>query len=466
MSARGTSPRSYGGESPWQPRFERERAARKEAERLLEEKSRELYSLNEQLREAQEVLEERVRERTRELEASRQEALRASEAKSDFLANMSHEIRTPITAILGFSELAIEQVRDPEVLKFVQTIDRNGRHLLDLVNDILDLSKIEAGKVEIEELPCSVDQLTGEVTSLLAGRASQQGLTLEFEKVGSVPEAVETDPMRLRQILLNIIGNAIKFTPEGSVRVQLRAARESGAIRLVFDVIDTGVGIGPDKVDRIFSEFEQADTSITRRFGGTGLGLALSRRMASMLGGEVELVHSEPEVGSTFRVTIRAADIGAPWSGIPTPAPRNEASLPVESLPSLEGLRVLLVEDSPTNRNLFVFLLEREGIQLGIACDGREALAEVERANAADEAYDVILMDMQMPVLDGYSAAAELRRRGETTPIIALTAQAMVGDRERCLAAGCTAYVPKPVDRRMLLCEILAAVTLESDPTA
>lgn len=466
MSARGTSPRSNGGESPWQPRFERERAARKEAERLLEEKSRELYSLNEQLREAQEVLEERVRERTRELEASRQEALRASEAKSDFLANMSHEIRTPITAILGFSELAIEQVRDPEVLKFVQTIDRNGRHLLDLVNDILDLSKIEAGKVEIEELPCSVDQLTGEVASLLAGRASQKGLTLEFEKVGSVPEAVETDPMRLRQILLNIIGNAIKFTPEGSVRVQLRAARESGAIRLVFDVVDTGVGIGPDKVDRIFSEFEQADTSITRRFGGTGLGLAISRRMASMLGGEVELVHSEPEVGSTFRITIRAADIGAPWSGIPTPVPRSEARLPVESLPSMEGLRILLVEDSPTNRNLFVFILEREGIQLGIACDGREALAEVERAHAADEAYDVILMDMQMPVLDGYSAAAELRRRGETTPIIALTAQAMVGDRERCLAAGCTAYVPKPVDRRMLLSEILAAVTLESDPTA
>lgn len=466
MSAPGTSPRSNGGESPWQPRFERERAARKEAERLLEEKSRELYSLNEQLREAQEVLEERVRERTRELEASRQEALRASEAKSDFLANMSHEIRTPITAILGFSELAIEQVRDPEVLKFVQTIDRNGRHLLDLVNDILDLSKIEAGKVEIEELPCSVDQLTGEVTSLLAGRASQKGLKLDFEKVGSVPEAVETDPMRLRQILLNIIGNAIKFTPEGSVRVQLRAVRESGAIRLVFDVVDTGVGIGPDKVDRIFSEFEQADTSITRRFGGTGLGLAISRRMASMLGGEVELVHSEPEVGSTFRITIRAVDIGAPWSGIPTPVPRSEASLPVESLPSMEGLRVLLVEDSPTNRNLFVFILEREGIQLGIACDGREALAEVERAHAADEAYDVILMDMQMPVLDGYSAAAELRRRGETTPIIALTAQAMVGDRERCLAAGCTAYVPKPVDRRMLLSEILAAVTLESDPTA
>ena len=364
---------------------------------------------------------------------------------------MSHELRTPMTAILGFAETLLDDtLSEQELLESKRTILRNGRHLLRLVNDILDLSKIEAGRVEVEQTEVNPTALALEVVSLLRVRADRKkiGLSVEFGDV--LPSAFETDPLRLRQILTNLLGNAIKFTETGGVR--LRIALDDERKTISFSVHDTGIGIDRSKFSRLFEPFSQADTSTTRKFGGTGLGLTISRRLAEMLGGRIE-VESVVGEGSTFTVSLPVE------SGIslvhgeektvdaPAPTPRPTRT----GLPSLDGIDLLYAEDGPDNRKLVRHFLERAGARVTAVENGRLAVDAVLAAELLGSPFEVILMDMQMPVLDGYGAVRELREQGIETPVIALTAHAMAGDRERCLEAGCDEYSTKPVKRGELI---------------
>jgi len=395
-----------------------------------------------------------VQQRTRELAAAKSEAEDANRSKSEFLANMSHEIRTPMTAILGYSE----QLLDPDLGRSdfdqaVGIIRRNGDHLLQVINDILDLSKIEAGKLEVERVACSPLQIVADVLDLLRNRASAKGLLLQAECDGPLPEAIHSDPTRLRQILFNLVGNSIKFTERGSITLRISLQRGGSDSFLRCDVTDTGIGMDAEQVSRLFHAFSQADASTTRRFGGTGLGLAISRHLAQLLGGDVTVV-SQPGVGSTFRLTVATGslqDVGMLADPVVGKHPaQTGASLPLP--PSrLLPVRVLLAEDGRDNQMLVKAILSKAGATCDVAADGRAA---VDRALAAERdgaPYDAILMDMQMPVLDGVAATAELRASGYRRPIIALTANAMESDRNRCLAAGCNDFASKPIDRAKLL---------------
>jgi CheY-like chemotaxis protein len=370
----------------------------------------------------------------------------ANREKSYFLANMSHEIRTPLGAILGFTEA----LRDPNLSvrereRYLQILTRNGRALAELIDDILDLSKVEAGFLEIENSKISVTELVSDVVSLLQVKAEAKSLKLFASVDPSVPAYVMSDPIRLRQIILNIVGNAIKFTNGGEVRVEVQPLQEADAGRdlLAIYVKDTGAGISHKAAQRLFNPFTQADSSTTRKFGGTGLGLALSRRLARALGGDVVLEKSAVGVGSEFRITIPAV---IPLTEDMQIATSNQAAA-TSSLAhhSLKGLRVLLAEDSLDNQELIKRLLDKQGVATELADDGVQA---VEKALHDD--YDLVLMDMQMPHLDGYSATRELRRAGFCGPIVALTANAMRNDREKCLAAGCSDYLSKPIDANKL----------------
>ena len=362
-----------------------------------------------------------------ELKIARQQAEHANRAKSAFLATMSHEIRTPLAAILGYSEILKDETLEPEErLEFLTTITRNGVALTRLIDDILDLSKVEAGQIEPELMDFSLAEMLGEIRSLFEEQARSKELKFEMETTG-LPERVRTDPTRLRQILVNLIGNALKFTSQGSVQVWARL--QSGLLH--FQVRDTGIGLTEPQAARLFQPFSQGDGSTTRRFGGTGLGLALSRKLARALGGDVWLDSAEPDVGCCFHATVAAENCGTP---------ADVAEVPAHS-PQLRGLRVLLVEDLPDNQRLISHLLERAGVSVALAQDGQEGL---EKALAGG--YDVVLMDMQMPRLDGFTATRMLRQRGYRGPVVALTAHAMVEDRERIAECGCDAHLTKPID--------------------
>ncbi|MHB8899377.1 MAG: PAS domain S-box protein, partial [Thermoguttaceae bacterium] len=368
----------------------------------------------------------------------------ASRSKSEFLANMSHEIRTPMTAILGFAEILSGSIIEPEQLGAVTTIRRNGEHLLQIISDILDLSKIEAGKMEIEHIVLSPDEILNEVVKLMKIRADGKGLSLEVATAGLVPESVVSDPVRLRQILVNLVGNAIKFTEAGHIRVTM-AVETTGAGRgtLSVDVSDTGIGLSPKQIGELFHPFAQAEASTTRKFGGSGLGLAISRRLANMLGGDIT-VSSKVGEGSTFRVSI---PVGLAEPNRPAPQPARPTLSERTDAPRLD-YRVLLVEDGPDNQRLLSYLLRKAGAEVVLAENGQLA---VDKAQPPQSPFDVILMDMQMPVMDGYEATRTLRRNGYHGPIIALTAHAMKHDRQECIDAGCDDYLAKPVDRATLL---------------
>ncbi|MEM8757015.1 MAG: PAS domain-containing protein [Planctomycetota bacterium] len=382
----------------------------------------------------------------------------ANRAKSQFLANMSHEIRTPMTAILGYTELILAETRlEPAQREMISTIYRNGEHLLSLINDILDLSKIEAGKMTIEQIEFSPAEVLLGVRELMAERAAAKGIRFELDGQSRIPERMMGDPVRLRQILVNLVGNAIKFTAEGSVVVTARPvwSETTDATRLLIDVRDTGVGMKPDHIDLLFKPFQQADESMTRRFGGTGLGLSISQRLAQLLGGRI-LVESECGRGSTFTVALDVSD-ALPCRWVPLDTVRGELALsrdptPVPSAGALSlDARVLLAEDGADNQRLIAHHLRRAGAEVAIVENGRLALEAVADSERAGEPFDLVVMDMQMPEMDGYAASTELRRRGVTIPILALTAHAMDGDRERCIAAGCDEYLSKPVDRAKLV---------------
>jgi signal transduction histidine kinase/DNA-binding response OmpR family regulator len=392
----------------------------------------------------------------REIHSAKEAAEAASRAKSEFLANMSHEIRTPLNGILGFAAVLMnEPDTEPATQQeYLKTIHDSGRHLATLINDILDLSKIESEQVTIEIAPCSPHEIVAETVSILRVRAQERGLSLEYFWKSGVPESIETDPNRLRQILMNLIGNAIKFTEVGSIQVAARLQTGDDS-RLIIDVIDTGVGIDSKCLDRIFDPFVQADNSITRRFGGTGLGLSISRKLARLLGGNLT-VNSEVGRGSIFTVAIPTGPLDnvsmlrGTLSDMLAESPAAARQIPQR----LPPCRILLVEDGVTNRKLISLVLERAGATVRCAENGRIGVEAAEQG-----AFDLILMDMQMPVMDGYSATRELRWRGHTTPILALTAHAMSGDKQNCLDAGCTAYFSKPIDPNKLLqsiCEILS----------
>jgi signal transduction histidine kinase/CheY-like chemotaxis protein/HPt (histidine-containing phosphotransfer) domain-containing protein len=412
-----------------------------------------------QLQSHRDRLEEMVMLRTDELvhvnerlEGEKERAEQASRAKSAFLANMSHEIRTPMTAILGYSDVMLEPEQTvSERQDCLQIIRRNARHLLELINDILDLSKIEADRMTVEHLETDLPQLLSDVVSLLRPRAIEKGLSFEFEVNGSIPRRMKTDPLRLRQVLLNLLNNAVKFTSAGRVALRVGCQPSGQSVMVSFGVSDTGIGIAEGQLAALFEPFSQADNSTTRRFGGTGLGLSISRRLAELLGGAIG-VESKAGIGSTFTFTAPVGILGevemisnVTESLLPPPA-----HSPVAPASRLRG-RVLLVEDGPDNQRLISMLLRKAGLDVSVAENGRLGVDAVREATTQGRAFDLVVMDMQMPELDGYGAASELRRRGFDVPIIALTAHAMAEDRQKCLAAGCSDYLTKPVNKDLLL---------------
>ncbi|MFI4875361.1 MAG: ATP-binding protein, partial [Blastopirellula sp. JB062] len=402
-----------------------------------------------------------------ELSLAHQEAERASKIKSEFLANMSHEIRTPMTAIVGFSDILLEQnISEEEKRRSVGTIQRNGNHLLELINDILDLSKVEAGKFDIELRPMNPVDVIHDVQELLRDRAAAQENQLFIEWPAALPQTILSDSTRLKQALLNLVGNAIKFTHRGIVKivVECNFARR----QMNFHVIDSGIGMSPEQLRHIFQPFRQADASTTRNYGGTGLGLTITQQIAELLGGEI-FVESQPGRGSKFTLSVAAGDL----TGVPLLSTRNESpgAAPTEPVPHVHEKisgRILLVEDGPDNRRLIRFLLTKAGAQVSIAENGKLGLDAALQAWRSGKPYDVILMDMQMPVMDGYMAAAQVRKAGYSGPIIALTAHAMRGDIDKCLSAGCDAYLPKPIERKTFLTEIASRIRLAArhDTTA
>ena len=376
------------------------------------------------------------------LARARDDAERASGAKSDFLAILTHEIRTPMTAILGFADVLRDEWTEREFparqIDALARIQRSGRELLETINDLLDLSKIEAGKLELERIAFSPAELVAEVLEPLLPRAAELGLELALELFPPLPGVVQSDPARLRQVAVHLIENALAFTARGAVKVSLGVAHED-RVYLDLRVRDTGFGIPAERLATLFQPALRRASESASSTRGIGLGLAMCKRLTELLGGRIE-VESELGRGSTFRVLVPIAGAeGAPWS-------------PADAAAAHElRARVLVVDDGPDNLRLISHLLGRAGAQVVTASDGRAALAAVEEAERAARPFDVVLMDMQMPEMDGYTATAELRRRGFTRPILALTAHAVPGTRESCLAAGCDDFATKPVNRRELI---------------
>ena len=397
----------------------------------------------------------------------------ANRAKSDFLANMSHEIRTPMTAILGFADILAEEDDDElsreRRLEAIATIRRNGDHLLSIINDILDLSKIEAGKMTIELVPTNIATILNDIVTLMLPRAVAKHIQLRIEYATTVPETFLCDPLRLKQILINLTGNAIKFTDAGGVTLRVALQKDTVPTTLAFEVADCGIGMTEDQIAKLFQPFSQADETITRRFGGTGLGVAIARKLSQLLGGDLT-VTSTFGTGSIFTATVATGPLTQTVLRKPENThSRNRvttgASPKTEQSLSLAGVRVLYAEDGPDNQKLVALFLSKAGATVTPADNGLlavQAMCVSSDPNAPlrqPAPFDLILMDMQMPELDGYSATRLLRSMGCTLPIIALTAHAMAGDRERCLAAGCSDFTTKPIEKATLirLCSVWAS---------
>lgn len=384
-------------------------------------------------------------ETRKELSLAKEEAIRANQLKTAFLANVSHEIRTPLGAMIGFTDL----LRDPTLTceereSYIDVLARNGENLSVIINDILDLSKVEAGHLSLDLEESDPAQMVSEVMSLLTVKLKEKDLSFSIENDPSTPLQMVTDPVRVKQILLNIVGNAVKFTRTGGIKVRTFAAvSPEGKPQCCFEVQDTGIGIPESKWERVFEMFVQADNSTTRRFGGTGIGLALSRRLAQALGGDIKITASTPEQGTTFLITLEDQT-----SELRTPAlpAREEISETDSNSRPLEGLQILVVDDSDDNQQLMWHYIRKFGGTAELAENGVAGYQKALKGN-----FDLVLMDIQMPIMDGYTATSKLRESGFDRPIIALTAHVLSDVRQKCLNVGCDDHLPKPINPKQLI---------------
>lgn len=380
---------------------------------------------------------------------SKEEAERANELKSAFLANMSHEIRTPLSAMIGFADLLREENLTPEERKScIDVLIKNGQQLSFIINDILDLSKVEAGHLNLEFLPTKPKQIAEDIISLFQVKAKEKNLNLKFVCDMSTPDEISSDPVRVRQVLTNLVSNAIKFTENGSITIKSSKIKQSAGRDLVaFEVTDTGMGISDEAEEKLFEMFVQGDTSTTRRFGGTGLGLALSRKLAKALGGDVVVKSSIPGLGSTFLFTF---DDCPEKREVACELAEKKKEFTIDALTDggllLKNVKVLVVDDAPDNQLLIWHFLTKAGAQLESAENGLEGFEKALNGN-----YDLVLMDVQMPLMDGYAATQKLREHGYKKPIIALTAHAMSEVRKKCLSVGYTDHLTKPIDPKKLI---------------
>jgi len=404
---------------------------RKRAKTSLVEAKQELERINARLIKATATAEEMAAE-----------AERANTAKSQFLANMSHEIRTPMNAIIGFSEVLEEEPLTGQQKEYVKMILDSSRHLLELINGILDFSKIEAGRMRAETVECDIRALLANIESLMNPSAKQKQLEFKIDCTEDVPDTIVTDPAKLRQCIINLVSNAIKFTEQGYVKLTARQTAKDDKPFVEFEITDTGIGIPADKLDILFESFTQADGSTTRKYGGTGLGLAITKQLADLMGGNIT-VESEAGKGSTFRLVIPANTADGRHNDYENFAASQEVEKEAET--SFSG-RVLVAEDSATNQVLIKPLLEKLGFVVTIAQNGLEVIEAVKNQH-----FELILMDMQMPEMNGYNATKKLRGLGVKTPIIAMTANVDEEDKEECLRAGCDDYISKPIDRTHLV---------------
>ena len=411
-----------------------------------------------------------IRNDITELRLAQEAALAASHSKSEFLANMSHEIRTPLTAILGYADLLRNDLEFANSAgkreQAVKTIQEAGNHLLTVINDILDLSKIEAGKVEIEKSPTQLFNILDHIESLLRPPAIEKGVELNTRIETPLPDLIETDSTRLRQILMNLVGNAVKFTDRGCIQINVKILEQHESRLLQFDIEDSGPGMSARQAAKMFLAFSQADTSVTRQHGGTGLGLVISRKLARLMGGEVSLAWTEPGKGTCFRLLLPVSIL--PQTRYTTSRLQDGHSnaetnvpAPVFKLPA--HTRILLAEDGPDNQRLISFLLNKMGAEVDVADNGVIACQKFLEAETANEPYDLLLTDMQMPEMDGYTLARNFRQSGATLPIIALTAHAMSDDRQKCLDAGCDDYLSKPINSKILGQTILHWLILKAE---
>ena len=429
----------------FEKRYLREKEARRSAERLLEEKTREIFERNQELEQLKTHLELLVEQRTEEAFRATHEAIQANRAKSQFLANMSHEIRTPLTAIIGYAELLQRDQPPPEQADaHLTTIINNGRHLTELLSEILDLSKIETQNLELENCRFNLPELLMELKELHQINAASKSLSLIFDIQNNIPNWIVADPTRLKQVLHNLLSNAIKFTQQGEIRMSV--ATNWFENKIVFKVNDTGEGIADDQQEQIFDSFKQADASITRKYGGTGLGLSIARSIITLMGGELS-VSSKLGVGSEFTASIVADQLEGQCTALPLSASRKHKTDNTD-VPRLTG-RVLLVEDTLVNQQLIKNNIELTGARVTPAQNGQQALEL-----AMSEEFDLILMDIQMPVLDGKKALQGLIQLGYQQPVYALTANVMQSDIQEYSKLGFSGTLAKPVDFPML-CAIL-----------